>query len=296
MESTVNKITVMFADISGSTRLYEKLGDQTANRIISDIMKLMTDITQQNSGTVIKTIGDEVMCRFYRVDDAINAACKIQEAIDNRPPVDDVNIGVHIGLHWGPAIIKPDGDLFGDAVNVAARMTGIAKSRQIITTEATALQLSPELREHSREIDHAYVKGKSRDIVIYEFLWESEDVTRLSLPTGQSLADSPGPLVAQYGDLRKIVSSEVPSLSFGRGADADIVVQSDLASRQHARIEYRRGKYILIDRSTNGTFVRTDDGRDVYVHREELPLQGRGIISLGEEIQLNKPFLVHFKI
>jgi class 3 adenylate cyclase len=296
MDSTVNKVTVMFADISGSTRLYEKLGDQRANAIISEVISLMREVTEQNNGKVIKTIGDEVMCRFYRVDDAINAACAIQEHIDGRPTEHDVDIGVHIGLHWGPAIIKPDGDLFGDAVNVAARMTGIARSRQIITTEATALQLSPELREKSRAIDRAHVKGKADEIVIYEFLWESEDVTRLSFASGKAAKVALSPLVVQYGEQRKVVSRDNTSLSFGRGTDTDIVIPSDLASRQHARIEYRQGKYVLVDHSTNGTFVRTEDGHDIYLHREELPLQGRGIISLGEEIRLDKPGLVHYRI
>jgi len=295
MDSTINKITVMFADVSGSTRLYDTLGDQRANVIISDIIQLMTDITLHNAGTVIKTIGDEIMCRFYRVDDAINAACAIQQAIDTQPELSDLHISVHIGLHWGPAIIRQDGDLFGDAVNVAARMTGIAKARQIITTEATALQLSPELREKSREIDRAAVKGKAEDIVIYEFIWEPEDITRLSFPNMKPAREA-GPLVVQYGQLRKIVSPEAPSLSFGRSNDANITVDTDFASRQHARIEYRRGKYILVDQSTNGTFVRTDSGQDIYLRNEEMHLQGRGIISLGEEIQLNTPYLIHFKI
>ena len=295
MDSTVNKITVMFADVSGSTRLYDSLGDQRANAIISEIIQLMTEITVRNSGVVIKTIGDEVMCRFYRVDDAINAACEIQQALDTQPSFSDINLGVHIGLHWGPAIIKQDGDLFGDAVNIAARMTGIAKARQIITTEPTALQLSPELREKSREIDRAPVKGKAEDIVIYEFVWEQEDITRLSYSNINPVRET-SPLVVQYADVRKIVCKETPSLSFGRSHEADISVDTDFASRQHARIEYRRGKYILSDLSTNGTFVRTNDGKEVYLRKEELLLQGRGIISLGEEIKLNTPYLIHYKI
>ena len=285
----------MFADVSGSTRLYEKLGDSQANAIISDVIQFMSDITRQNSGTVIKTIGDEVMCKFYKVDDAINAASMIQEELDRRPPINGVSIGVHIGLHWGTAIVKQDGDLFGDAVNVAARMTGIAKARQIITTEATACQLSPELKEKSREIDRASVKGKAEDIIIYEFVWEPEDVTRISMPNLKATPETVSPLVVQFNDIRKKVSKDTPLLTFGRSSDSDISIDTDLASREHAHIEYRRGKYVLVDHSTNGTFVRTEDGNEVYVRREELPLQGRGIISLGETIQLNQPYLIHFK-
>ena len=223
----------MFADVSGSTRLYEKLGDAQANIIISEVVELMSDITRRNSGVVIKTIGDEVMCKFNTVDDAINAACMIQLELDRRPAINGVNIGVHIGLHWGNAIINRDGDMFGDAVNVAARITGIARVRQIITTESTAKQMSPELREKSREIDRTTLKGKAEDIVIYEVVWEPEDVTRISTPGIKTHPGSDSPLVVQYRELRKIVSKEIPLLTFGRSAESDICIDTDLASRPH---------------------------------------------------------------
>ena len=80
-----------------------------------------------------------------------------------------VRIAFRIGVHCGAAIEAEDGDVFGDSVNVAARMVALAKSGQVILTASTADELSPELRDRVREVDVMTVKGKDKDIAIMIF-------------------------------------------------------------------------------------------------------------------------------
>jgi class 3 adenylate cyclase len=87
----------------------------------------MAKITEMYQGRVIKTIGDEIMCRFTSANDCVRAAKECQEEISMGIQGENVELTIKVGLHFGPAILMEDGDVFGDAVNVAARMAGIAK-------------------------------------------------------------------------------------------------------------------------------------------------------------------------
>ena len=113
------EVAVMFADVAGSTRLYETLGDEDANRIIGKVIDVMARITEIYQGFVIKTIGDEIMCRFSSANDCVRAAKEIQEEISAGIQGESTPIQIKVGLHFGPAILMEDGDVFGDAVNVA---------------------------------------------------------------------------------------------------------------------------------------------------------------------------------
>ncbi|MFZ5724212.1 MAG: adenylate/guanylate cyclase domain-containing protein [Pseudomonadota bacterium] len=299
MSGTESRYAVMFADVSGSTRLYEMLGDQDAKAIIDETIGLMSEITVRHGGTVVKTIGDEVMSRFPEADAAIHAACDIQTALDNKTAVrPGIKVAVRIGVHWGSALLD-NNDLFGDAVNVASRMAGIARARQIITTEDTVGALSSGLAGKARWFDRAPVKGKHAEIDIHEVVWEEHQavtriMTAVALPAIEP--DSARTLVVQCDGAELPVPNDGSSFLLGRADTCDLVVPATLASRQHARIEFRRGKYILIDQSTNGTWMRQQDGQQVYLRREEAPLLGTGIISLGEEIDDDNPALVHFHL
>lgn len=296
MSHSKHQFTVMFADVAGSTQLYEKLGDSQANSLIGETIGIMTDITIQNNGVLIKTIGDEVMTRFDNASHGIQAACMIQEKLEQMPAKNGVSIAVRVGLHTGPALLQPDGDLFGDAVNVAARMAGIAKANQVITSEDTVNLLNEELQEKCRVFDRTAVKGKSGEMLIYEVVWEPEEVTRMtSLNSFLSNVEQASILKLRYQDIEKNMLKDSGPFLLGRGPQCDLVVNARNASRVHAKIEYRRGKFILLDESTNGTYVRTEDGKEIFLRREDLKLSGEGVISLGEHAEKNS-HLVYFKV
>ena len=250
-------LAIVFADISGSTRLYETLGDAVARELVSQCLDLMTQQITKHGGTVIKTIGDEIMCTFATGDEAVESAMAMQEVVTEDLPRINPNMPssmtIRIGLHFGPAILE-QGDVFGDAVNTAARMAGLAKGGQIITTGETAEGLSPALRSSSRHVDRITVKGKADELDIFEVIWQGEDVTRMA--TGLLKTETrTASLVLRYHAEQREFDHEMGTVILGRGKKADMVINDSMASREHARIEYRRGKFILTDQSTNGTYI-----------------------------------------
>jgi class 3 adenylate cyclase len=279
-------LSIVFADISGSTRLYETLGDAVARELVAQCLGLMTEHIDRFSGTVIKTIGDEIMCTFPTAAQAVEAAMGMQEGVTEDLPQRNPNtpstLTIRVGLHHGPAILE-GGDVFGDAVNTAARMAGLAKGGQIITTQETTSELPPALRASTRHLDRISVKGKADEIDIFEVIWQAEDVTRMAtgLLKGQS---KDARLHLNYNGVERELDQDMDHpLILGRGKKADMVINDSMASREHARIECRRGKFILTDMSTNGTYVQTPEGPS-YLRREDLVLSGEGRIALGREL------------
>lgn len=293
MAENVN-VSVLFADVCGSTRLYESLGDHRAQQVIGECVAFMLQVVEQHGGVLVKTIGDEIMVRFDDPNAAIRAACEIQEENESPRLYAGQHISLRVGLHHGPAILD-EGDVFGDAVNIAARMAGIAKATQIITTGETIALLEPDLADMAREFDRTTVKGKSVETRICEILWEADDVTTMNMPSGSRPKSEHSSLLLRYaGQELHINAAGRPVITLGRGTQADMVIHAPLASRVHCRFEFRRGKFVVVDQSTNGTFVRTADGDSVYLRREELLLWGSGSIGLGEDVTETNQHLVHF--
>ncbi len=279
------QVGVMFADVTGSTRLYETLGDEAANRIIGKVLDIMAVITEEFQGFVIKTIGDEIMCRFSSANDCVRAAIECQEEISAGIQGETVEISIKVGMHFGPAILMEDGDVFGDAVNVAARMAGIAKGAQIITTQDTVNLLDADIQDMCRQFDRTTVKGKEEEIIVHQVVWEaSDDVTRIEMNDGAVVEETRFLALEFRGNQMRIASDDHRTFVIGRGVQSDLLCKTRLASRSHATLEFRRGKFLLTDQSSNGTFVRTDDGESIFLRRQELMLWGAGQISLGEEV------------
>lgn len=128
---------------------------------------------------------------------------------------------------------------------------------------------------------------------IFEVLWQQEDVT------GMSTSVIPEPVQRAKSELRYheqnlTMNDERNSVVMGRSKAADIAVAEAMASRQHVRLEHRRGKFFIIDQSTNGTYVFSDDN-EAFLRREEMPISGAGMISLGRSFSENPQEVVHFK-
>jgi adenylate cyclase len=274
-------LAVLFADVSGSTRLYDTLGDALALATIERILVLVKGVCEDQGGRVVKTIGDEAMAVFLSPDQAAKAAWDMQVKISALPPVGAARLAIHVGFHFGPAL-EMNGDVFGDSVNVASRMVSLAKGEQVITTAQTADALAPWLRARVRELDSLTVKGKLEDIGIYELIWQEaqEDMTTM-VPTRKP---PPARIRLQHGSRNFVLDAQVAQCTFGRGTQNDVVIIDRMASRMHARIERRRDKFALIDQSSNGTYVAIEGEDEIQLRREELLLRGRGQISFGHSV------------
>jgi adenylate cyclase len=281
MAEQVSEVSVLFADVSGSTKLYETSGDAVAHAAIDKCVSIMRDKTLNAKGRVIKTIGDEVMSAFATADQAADAAIEMQSAISELPPVGNTQIGIRIGFNHGP-VVERDGDVFGDAVNLAARLAGVATKGQIITARDTVMLMSPMLKAATRAITTIQVKGKAQEIQVYELIWQqSEDMTTLASqkslykPKNAKLR-----LLVQGSEV--ILSAERPAVALGRDAAADLVIKERMASRAHGKIERRLDKFILSDHSANGTFVTIEGDKEIVLRREEFTLRGHGWIAFGQ--------------
>lgn len=281
MAEQVSEVSVLFADVSGSTKLYETAGDAVAHAAIEKCVSIMREKTQNAKGRVIKTIGDEVMSAFATADQAADAAIEMQSAISELPPVGNTQIGIRIGFNHGP-VVERDGDVFGDAVNLAARLAGVATKGQIITARDTVMLMSPMLKAATRAITTIQVKGKAQEIQVYELIWQqSEDMTTLaSQKSVYKPKNAKLRLLAQGSEL--VLSAERPTLALGRDASADLVIKERMASRAHGKIERRLDKFILTDHSANGTFVTIEGDKEIVLRREEFTLRGHGWIAFGQ--------------
>jgi class 3 adenylate cyclase len=290
-------LAILFADIAKSTRIYEIFGDKKAQDLIANCISIFKKAILKNHGTVIKTIGDEIMATFPGANEAVRAAIEMNEALEGMTFGDDpgfVPPNIYVGIQYGP-VIREAGDVFGDAVNVAARMRAQAKQRQIFTTEETVNALTGELRESARLVDSTTIKGKSGKMDIYEIVWEKQDVTVMMDDSFESMLLR-SRIELRHAELLIEVDESRPAVSLGRQLHNDIVVNDGRASRSHARVEYRRGKFVLVDQSANGTYIMVEGKPSVRVNRDETPLVGKGLIGLGKEVRPDSPEAIHFAI
>jgi len=272
---------VLFADVSGSTKLYETAGDQAAKAAIDQCIVIMREQTLAAKGQVIKTIGDEIMSTFPSADAAADAAIEIQSAILELKPVGNTKIGVRIGFNFGP-IVLADGDVFGDAVNVASRLSHVAVKGQIITSRDTVMLMSPMLKSSTRRITAIQIKGKAVEVEVYELMWQqSEDATTMAAARSVYKPKKTSLRLVLQGAVH-LLSDERTAVSMGRDPTADVVIKDHMASRSHGKIERRLDKFVLADHSANGTFVMVDGDKEVVLRREEFTLRGKGWIAFGQ--------------
>lgn len=287
-------VTIMFVDIAGSTRLYQEYGDTLAQDSIARCLIRMSEIIKRHKGTVVKFIGDEILCYLSDPELAFQAAFKLQETAKETVDQNGVRLALRIGMHYGSAIVEAT-DMFGDSVNVAAAMRDIAKGGQIIATEAIVDHIPPEISHFTRRYDTSRIKGRQEQTTIYEVMWEGEASTQILSGTTTLENMKSSKLQLSFQDSEIALLANMPALTIGRDQNCGIFIEGSLVSRQHALIEYRRGKFLIRDQSTNGTYVLTEDGRSIYLRREEFPLWGEGKISLGKTIvDHSEPDLIHF--
>ena len=295
MGTADNEVTIMFADIFGSTRLYEILGDEVAEKLVTTTLKQLSDIVSKSQGVTIKSGGDDVMCRFSNADHALAAAREMHLFLaDKTAPSRDYKIAIRVGAHQGP-VIESEGDIYGDAVNLAARVAALARGGKTLISGYTFEQISEASRKCCRHFTTTTVKGKELPIDVYDVVWEqTAELTRM---VGHNTAsDLQSVLTIRYEDnIIKMSTNTVTSTTVGRGQDCDLVIPSQQASREHCKFECNRGKFIFVDNSANGSYINHNQ-TELFFHQERVPLLGEGCISLGEPSADNPDFLLYYSI
>jgi class 3 adenylate cyclase len=290
------EVAILFADVVGSTQLYDEYGDTKASETVAHCLDVMKDATHQFNGTVIKTIGDEVMATFPTVDDAMAAASQMQKRISSEGTDEKghIPVSIRIGCHFGP-VVQEHNDIFGAAVHTANRMTSQAKARQIVISGTTVDRMTDDWQGQTRQIDVATVRGRLDEVALFELIWQPEEATSM-LPTieWENKSRKTSRITLSFRDTTVVVDDRKKNINMGRADDNDLVVKGNLISRIHARVEKRRGKFLLVDQSTNGTFLQNARGEETFVRRDSTELFGEGIIGLGRVAKPGTPLAIHF--
>lgn len=274
--------TILFADVSESTNLYETAGDHVAHEAIGRCIDAMKRSTQLTGGRVVKTLGDEILAVFGSADAAAAAASEMQAQVNSMKPVSDRKLGLRIGFHTGPVLQEND-DVFGDTVNLAARLVAQAVKGQIIISAETAALLGPVVRSSTRDLYAIQVKGKAEDVKLCELVWRRNDEDTTGRASGRPLRRAAASAIRlKYRDKELVRRRDHDSVVLGRDPDCGITIGDHMASRHHCTIERLQDKWVLKDHSTNGTFVTLDDDTELVLQREELSLRKHGFIAFGQ--------------
>jgi len=294
MEESTQNLTVLLVDVSDSTRMYESLGDELAFREVRGCLELCEQAIAANDGRVAKAVGDGLICLFDKPAAAFTAACDMQTGLRDRMAGRKRPVAIKVGLHYGPVLCAGD-DVFGDTVKIASRMTHFAASGQIITTGDTVALLEPHLRSVTRLLEAFPASGRADGMAVHEVLWQdSGEYTQLPgrFEAALAAAGIKRMYLLHAGREQVVVSAT----TMGRDAGNDILLKDRMASRNHARIERRKDKFVLIDQSSNGTFVAIDGGEPLKLRREEMIMYGTGAITFGHAATDADAEVVRFRV
>jgi adenylate cyclase len=276
---------IAFADLADSTRLFRELGDAAARDLTQVFYGRVAAALPPHRGRIVKTMGDGVMCAFPDADRAALAMSALHVDFTANPEPEQP-LRVHSGISVGSVIVE-GADMFGTIVNVAAYLAAIARTNQILATQAVVDRLSAPVRACARAAYAARLKGDDRDSLVHEILWQTDraEITNLNPAAVGMLPADEGALQFLFGGAVRRVSAFQPRLALGRDAGNDFVVADDFASRVHAVVEVDTMRFKLIDRSANGTYVAFDGtSGEARVLRGETVLHGSGRISLGRPL------------
>lgn len=278
----------LFADIFGSRQLGEKLGQAESLHAIERCFNRMQRAIATFKGRLVKHSGDQLMAAFDTAEDAMHAACEMQTRIESLPAVSGVKLAIGIGFHYGP-VQDETSDVYGDTVNVAARLVKQAKGGQILTSAVTVEALTPLSQKSARALESTVIKVDREEVRIFAVLWQkpaqSLNAPTMPAPVPAPLArpqDAPATrLRLLHNGCEYLLGVDKPAVTLGRDAHSDLVIRNMRASRHHSRIEKRHDAFVLVDRSTNGTYLTPDGETGFLLKHGEAVLKGRGCISFG---------------
>ena len=297
--------TIVFADIAGSTGLYEIMGNAGATRAVTALTRDMGLAIKFGAGRVVKKLGDGVLGVFEEPGQAIAAMVRLmrEHTLRSQQLPLSHRLQMRIGLASG-AVVEVDGDCYGDTVNVASRLCERAGPGEIFATEDTVQAMAPQRGVQPIRLGHLEIRGKAESLVAYQIEWrEEEDEASLTLQAGLpsvlgSLEDkSVGSITMEWKGQRHRFSSADGSLHLGRATDCHLCVDDPRVSRLHARIDWRKGTLVLTDLSSFGSWVRFEGSSSlVSLRRDACLLHGRGQIAMGVTFADHSAPVISFEV
>ena len=285
------KTTVVFTDLFGSTSAFEALGNAQATLAVTRITSWIAKVVETHGGRVVKMLGDGVLALFDDNLAAIHTVLELQRIHEKRKSQFEQSkfMPLRIGVASGDVEIVA-GDCYGDAVNVASRLSDLSGPFQIWANHEALFGASESNGVHFRKLGPISIRGRAEPCTVYQVDWQEDVETdfltmQASLDSLQEASDRDvlgGQIELTWRDVHKTFRAFEMPIHLGRIPQADFVVNDPRVSRTHARIEWRNGGLVLVDMSSYGSWVRfSGDGADLLLRREECALHGRGEIALG---------------
>lgn len=296
--------TVVFADISGSTSLYETLGNERATEAVTQLTQWICDTIEARGGRVVKKLGDGVLCLFGDAASAVSAMTAMfrqhQERLDRWPQ--PLRIDLRVGVASGE-VVDVDGDCYGDAVNVASRLCERAGAAEIWATETTVLLAGAAPDVWYRKLGLMEIRGKAELLMLYQVEWrENEEPDSLTMQAALVSSFAPmDPILGQiqfswHGTDMSFNSLDAP-VHVGRATHVQLCINDPRVSRLHARIDWRNSGFVLTDMSSFGTWVRFDGSNSpVRLRRDACILHGTGQIALGVPFSESSAPVMRFQV
>jgi adenylate cyclase len=277
--------SVVFADLVGSTGIFERLGDETAGRFVTQLTTALAKVFEQHQGRVVKLLGDGLFVVFVEEAQALTACVAIQEKLLLKP-VRAGGVGRPVQMQMGiesGEVVEIQGDCYGDAVNSAARLADLAGADQILTTQRVRDALPREQQEMLRSLGPMYLRGKAEVTEVFSVEWQPERDDDATVMGASMFGQVPDALLEiTIAGLTRRLEPRGETLTLGRSLTADLPVNDTRVSRLHATIEWRGGHYVLSDASSFGTWVYFgNQAEPVVLRRTECYLVGQGHIALG---------------
>lgn len=288
--TAIRERTVLFADLRGSTGLYESLGNAEASGVVTQTIGQISEAVMEAGGQLIKTLGDGLMAAFEAPRDGVRAAQRMQEIIE-KVVMRGRRQGSHaygslrlqIALARGE-VVELNGDCFGDAVNVAARLIDHAGDNETLVTAEVLAGLHHAVKARFRSLDRIAVRGRAETVHVYRLdqapaSTGDVDATQFGEPMRSTQPDG---IRLVWQELDRVFDLIAMPIVLGRSVQATYCITDARVSRSHARIDWLGTSFALTDLSYNGTYVRFgNDGEMLSLKRGNCTLHGSGVIGLG---------------
>ena len=284
------EVTVVFADLTGSTGVFEVLGNAKATQLVTRLTDWIGKVCTAKRGKVVKNLGDGVLMVFARNDDALEAVIEMQRSHSERIKTwpENARMRLQVGMARGD-VIEQDADFFGDAVNLASRLSDLSGPEQILGTDSVIGELAADSPVRVRNLGVMDIRGRNEACMVYQVEWQKDVHTEFfTVPAG--LTASPfakavpqvGTISLSWLDIESSFASTDLPIYLGRVAEAHFVVSDPRVSRLHAKISWQAGKFHVEDVSSYGTWVRfAGSSAVVALRRQECVLLVEGELALG---------------
>jgi adenylate cyclase len=271
---------VIFAELVGAAELYARLGDAAAHDAIAPWVETLQRSAESTQARFVKRIGGRLMLLSASADAAARTAVAMQVAAGDFPAAGDTRLGLGVGFHYGP-VIQNNADVFGDTVNLAARLVEQAARGQILLASDTAEQVGALYRRSIRRLYAVQLKGIGEELSLCEIVWRADEPATF-YPFDAASEPARAKLKLKYRGNKMVLRRIVEAFTIGRDPGCGLVIDDEHASRHHCTIERRHAHFVLADKSTNGTFVTVEGEEEAVLHREEFTLRKNGWISFGQ--------------